>query len=148
MPLALVEKRLHYGVQAEVHSASAPPDFGFELRHLRYFVAVAEHSHFGRAARALNISQPPLSRQIRDLERCIGVQLFDRCTRGVTLTETGISFIVECRRILEHVSRSVSIVHRTRDQNGRPGVALVRTRPSVEMPTLVVSHGPVPPSAA
>jgi DNA-binding transcriptional LysR family regulator len=125
MPLALVEKRLPYSAKAE----TAPPDFGFELRHLRYFVAVAEHLHFGRAARALNVSQPPVSRQIHDLERSLGTQLFDRRARGVTLTETGISFLVECRRILEHVTRSVSIIHRTHDQSRQPGMALVRTRP-------------------
>jgi DNA-binding transcriptional LysR family regulator len=144
MPLVLVEKRLPYVVKV----ATAPRDFGFELRHLRYFVTVAEHLHFGRAARALNISQPPLSRQIRDLERCIGTQLFDRSTRGVTLTDTGISFLVESRRILEHVTRSVSIVHRTHDQSRRPGVALGRTRPSVEMLAIMTSEGPVPPSVA
>ena len=124
MPLALVEKRRPYAVTAE----TTPPGFGFELRHLRYFVAVAEHLHFGRAARALNISQPPLSRQIRDLERCIGSQLFERCSRGVTLTDTGISFLVESKRILEHVSRSLTVARRTQDQSRRPGVALVRTR--------------------
>lgn len=124
MQLVLVERPLAYIVKA----ATAPPDFGFELRHLRYFVAVAEHLHFGRAARALNISQPPLSRQIRDLECCIGTQLFDRSTRGVTLTDTGISFFVESKRILEHVSRSLTVARRTQDQSRRPGVAFVRTR--------------------
>ena len=144
MQLVLVEKQLPYVVRA----ATSPPDFGFELRHLRYFVAVAEHLHFGRAARALNISQPPLSRQIRDLERSIGTQLFDRSTRGVTLTENGISFLVESRRILEHVTRSVSIIHRAHDQSRQPGVALVHTRPSSRMPIIVKSDSPVPPCTA
>jgi DNA-binding transcriptional LysR family regulator len=144
MQLLLVEKRVSY----EGRPAAAPGNFGFELRHLRYFVAVAEHLHFGRAARALNISQPPLSRQIRDLERSIGAELFYRCARGVTLTETGFSFLVESRRILEHVARSVSIVHRAHDQRGKPGVALVRTRPSVEMPVVVTSIAPVLPTTA
>jgi DNA-binding transcriptional LysR family regulator len=144
MQLLLLEKPHPYVVKAD----TAPRDFGFELRHLRYFVAVAEHLHFGRAARALNISQPPLSRQIRDLERCIGTQLFDRSCRGVNLTETGITFLVESQRILEHVNRSVSIVQRTQDQRGQPGVVLVRTRTSVVTPVIVTSKKPVPPNVA
>src|SRR5579872_695801 len=107
MPSALVEKRPYI---VKTQSSPAPHDFGFELRHLRYFVAVAEHLHFGRAARALNISQPPLSRQIRDLERCIGTQLFERCSRGVFLTEAGTAFLVESKLILDQLSRSVTIV--------------------------------------
>jgi DNA-binding transcriptional LysR family regulator len=140
MQLVLLKKRFPYVVKA----SAGPPDFGFELRHLRYFVAVAEHLHFGRAARALNISQPPLSRQIRDLERCIGAQLFDRCVRGVTLTETGFSFLVESQRILEHVARSISIVRRANNEKRHLGVLLGRTRPSVEVPVNVTSKGPVP----
>ena len=84
-------------------------DFGFELRHLRYFVTVAETLHFGQAASALNISQPPLSRQIQDLERQIGEQLFSR-SKQVTLTPAGKVFLAESRRILAHVHYSLERV--------------------------------------
>jgi DNA-binding transcriptional LysR family regulator len=84
-----------------------------ELRHLRYFVAVAEHLNFGKAARALHVSQPPLSRQIRDLEQYLGVSLFYRNSKGVSLTVAGALLLVETRRILDELALSVVLVRRS-----------------------------------
>ncbi|HEY0781105.1 MAG TPA: LysR family transcriptional regulator [Thermoanaerobaculia bacterium] len=78
-----------------------------ELRHLRYFVAVGEDEHYGRAAQRLRVAQPALSSQIQDLEREIGVQLFDRLPRGVRLNAAGKVFLEDCRRILQEVSEAV-----------------------------------------
>jgi DNA-binding transcriptional LysR family regulator len=78
-----------------------------ELRHLRYFVAVGEEEHFGRAAERLHVVQPAVTRQIRQLEEEIGCALFQRLTRGVRLTEAGKAFLEEARRLLADLGRSV-----------------------------------------
>src|ERR1700746_2506606 len=72
-----------------------------ELRHLRYFVAVGEEQHYGRASRRLRVAQPALSRQIQDLEEELGFKLFERLPRGVKLSAAGELFLQDARRILK-----------------------------------------------
>jgi DNA-binding transcriptional LysR family regulator len=77
-----------------------------ELRHLRYFVGVAEQEHFGRAAERLHVAQPALSRQIQDLERELGFRLFDRLPRGVRLSAAGKLFLGDVQRILQDIGEA------------------------------------------
>ena len=81
-----------------------------ELRHLRYFVAVAEEENVTRAAERLRISQPPLSRQIRDLEEELGVELFARTARSIRLTEEGKVFLEEARAVLQRTDEAATKV--------------------------------------
>ena len=83
-----------------------------ELRHLRYFVTLAEELHFGRAAEKLHISQPPLSMQIRALEQELGVMLFNRTQRHVALTQAGHALLGEARQVLVRVEQAVLITRR------------------------------------
>lgn len=79
-----------------------------ELRHLRYFLAVAESLSFRRAAERLRVAQPALSKQIRDLEHAIGARLFDRNTAGVALTDAGTVLLDEVRDVLERVEMAAT----------------------------------------
>lgn len=84
-----------------------------ELRHLRYFVAVAEEEHMTRAAARLGIQQPPLSQQIRDLERELDVELFDRTPRSIKLNTTGSVFLDDARALLALADEAVTRARQT-----------------------------------
>src|SRR5207244_3985197 len=89
-----------------------------ELRHLRYFVAVAEEGSFLRAASRLRVAQPALSKQIRDLEREVGVKLFERLPRGARVTPAGEDFLRNSRNALESAARAVATARRTGSATG------------------------------
>ncbi len=94
-----------------------------ELRHFRYAVAVADTLHFGQAAQRLNISQPPLSQQIRQLEEELGIQIFQRTKRSVQLTKPGELFIQEARVILAQAEHAARVAERVGD--GEAGQLIV-----------------------
>ncbi len=101
-----------------------------ELRHLRYFVTVAREGHITRAAERLGIQQPPLSQQIKALEREIGVALLVRHPRGVALTDAGRSFLTDAESILAEVGRAANRAQRTaRGEVGRIAVGFTTSAP-------------------
>jgi LysR family transcriptional regulator, benzoate and cis,cis-muconate-responsive activator of ben and cat genes len=107
---------------------------GMELRHLRYFVAVAEEQNVTRAAVRLHVSQPPLSRQIRDLEHDLGIALFDHGARSVRLTEAGRVFLKEAQAVLRRVEEAVQTVRAVAD--GQRGEIDVGYAPSLTVEIL------------
>ncbi len=101
-----------------------------DLRHLRYFVAVAEEQHITRAAERLGMQQPPLSQQIRALERELDIQLFRRKPRGVELTDAGAALLEESRALFDRLQRAVEVTRRTaRGETGRLCVGVAPTAP-------------------
>ncbi|WP_028101765.1 LysR family transcriptional regulator [Pseudoduganella violaceinigra] len=109
-----------------------------ELRQLRYFATVAEELHFGRAARRLHMTQPPLSQTIMALEQMLGAPLFERNRRGVTLTAAGEALLPEARRLLEQSAGLAELVQRAAaGASGRLALAFVSSADySVLPPTL------------
>ena len=101
-----------------------------ELRHLRYFIAVAEEGHVTRAAERLGMQQPPLSQQIQALERELAVQLFRRKPRGVELTDAGHALLDDARAILAHVDHAFATTRRTaRGEQGRITIGFTSSAP-------------------
>jgi len=112
-----------------------------ELRHLRYFVAVAEELHFGRAAQRLHIVQPALSKQIANLESELGVQLFHRTRRRVTITGAGAALYEEVRVILHRIDRAVETAQMTAaGQIGSLDLGFIGPAMWSVLPKLLESH--------
>ncbi len=109
-----------------------------ELRHLRYFVTVAEELHFGRAAKRLNIAQPPLSQQIQNLEAELGVALFNRATRPIKLTEAGTAFRARARTILHETENAAIEARRIgQGQIGRLVIGFMSTATLTHLPLVL-----------
>jgi DNA-binding transcriptional LysR family regulator len=97
-----------------------------ELRHLRYFITVATELHFGRAAEKLHIAQPPLSKQVQDLEAELGFELFNRTKRSISLTPAGQAFLVEVTQIFQQLDRAIDIGKKTsRGELGQISIGFV-----------------------
>src|SRR5690349_16898916 len=97
-----------------------------ELRHLRYFVAVAEALSFTQAAARLHLAQPSLTRQVKDLEAELGVRLFDRAGKRIALTQEGDAFLLDARRLEADCAQSVLAVQRlSRGEAGQLNIGYV-----------------------
>ncbi|AML58458.1 LysR family transcriptional regulator YnfL [Serratia rubidaea] len=103
-----------------------------ELRHLRYFIAVAEELHFGRAAQRLRISQPPLSQQIQALEEMVGARLLARNNRNVSLTQAGEMFLKEAWQVIDQVNRAAEKAARLeRGESGELTIGFTSSAPFI-----------------
>ena len=111
---------------------------GIELRHLRYFIAVAEELHFGRAAKRIGIAQPPLSLQIQRLEAALGVDLFERTNRRVRLTPAGQAFLEEGRQVLADFKAATDAARRAaRGETGSLTVAFAASVMFLSLPKII-----------
>jgi len=108
-----------------------------ELRHLRYFVAVATTQNFTRAAELLNISQPPLSRQIAQIEEEVGTRLFERGSRPVKLTEAGRFFLTHATRLLEHADDLPKLTRRVANVERRLVIGFVASTLYGALPAVI-----------
>ena len=109
-----------------------------ELRHLHYFIAVAEELHFSRAAERLHISQPPLSQQIRSLEDELGVKLFERTKRQVQLTEAGKVFLERSYLVLAQLEQAIEVTQRIgRGEVGRLAIGFVGSATYTVLPDIL-----------
>src|SRR5215469_4356739 len=112
-----------------------------ELRHLRYFLAVAETLHFSKAAERLGMAQPPLSQQIRRLEELVGHRLFDRTTRGVKLTLAGQVLADRARSTMEKIQDDLEQVRRLgRGEEGTLTVGFSGSVMFTELPAAIESY--------
>ncbi len=111
-----------------------------ELRHLRYFLAVADELNFTRAAARLGIAQPPLSQQIKRLEGELGTRLFDRSQRHVSLTEAGKVFDASARRVMAQVERGADAARRAgRGEEGRLDIGFAGSAAYTSLPSVLRS---------
>ncbi|WP_194723329.1 LysR substrate-binding domain-containing protein [Noviherbaspirillum malthae] len=109
-----------------------------ELRQLRYFVAVAEENHFGRAAARLHMTQPPLSQTIQALEAALGTDLFERTRRSVALTPAGEALLPEARRILQQTAALPDLARRAASgESGMLSLCFVSTADYSVLPPLL-----------
>jgi DNA-binding transcriptional LysR family regulator len=110
----------------------------FELTHLRCFVVLADELHFGRAAERLHMTQSPLSRQIQVLERILGVELFTRASRRVTLTLAGETFLLEAKRIVRLAESAALAARRVwKGETGRISIGFTAVSGYVLLPSIV-----------
>lgn len=111
-----------------------------ELRHLRYFMAVAEELHFGRAAERLHMAQPPLSQQIRQLENELGFLLFHRTKRSVQLTEAGQAFFGECHKLFQQLDQAIETGRRvSRGEQGQLVIGFISSAAYNVLPAILRS---------
>src|ERR1700733_14898714 len=113
-------------------------DEDVELRHLRYFIAVAEELYFGHAAQRLHMAQPPLSQQIRRLEEIVGYPLLIRTSRAVKLTAPGAALLERAKRTVHRISEDLAFTRRVgRGETGSLRVGFIGSGMQTQLPEVL-----------